>query len=81
VVVVGRAAPAAALAARIAHQHPGAFDVIRAASQSAAHQAITGRRAYGVIVVGTKAPQVLTASAASPGAAQMLAQLADEMSG
>ena len=62
VMVAGSAAPAA----QIAHQQPAEFDVIRVASEATARQAIIGRRAYGAIIVGGKAPLVLTASAASP---------------
>ena len=55
--------------------------MIRVPDQAAARQAVTGRRAYGAIVVGGQAPQVLTASAASPAVAQMLAQIAGQPSG
>ena len=81
VVIAGPARPAAAVAAQITRQHPAAFDVIRAPTEAAARRVITGRRAYGAIVVGGKAPQVLTASAASPVVAQLLTQIAGEMSG
>lgn len=81
VVVAGPAGPAAALATRITRERPGAFDLTRVPSQAAARRVITGRRAYGAIVVGGQAPQVLSASAASPAAAQLLTQLAGQMSG
>jgi hypothetical protein len=81
VVVAGPAGPADAVAAQIQHQRPAAFDVTWVPSQAAARQAITGRRAYGAIVVGGQAPQVLTASAASPAVAQMLTQIAGQMAG
>jgi hypothetical protein len=81
VVIAGPARPAAALAAQLTHEHPAAFDVIREPSQAAARRVITGRRAYGAIVVGGTTPQVLTASAASPAVAQLLTQIAGHMFG
>ncbi len=81
VVVAGPAAPAAAAARQISRAHPGAFRVIPAASAAQARQDITGRRAYGAIVVGGPSPLVLTASAASPAVAQLLAQVASQKAG
>jgi hypothetical protein len=81
VVVAGPGAPAAAVAREISREHPGAFHVIRAASAAQAREDITGRRAYGAIVVGGGPPLVLTASAASPAVAQLLTQVAGQMAG
>jgi hypothetical protein len=81
VVITGPARPAAALAAQLTGAHPAAFDVIQVDSQTAARQLITDRRAYGAIVAGGTAPLVLTAWAASPAVAQMLAQIAGPPAG
>lgn len=81
VVVAGPPAPAAAVAREISRTHPGAFRVITATSAAQARQDITGRRAYGAIVVGGPSPLVLTASAASPAVAQLLTEVAGQMAG
>jgi hypothetical protein len=79
--VAGPQATVTAVTGELTRAHPGAFHIIRAAGPAAARRAITGRRAYGAIVLGGRTPQVLTASAASPAAAQLLTQLAGQLAG
>lgn len=78
-VVAGPAAPVKAVTGELTRTHPGAFRIIQASDRSAARGDITGRRAYGAIVVGGPAPVVLTASAASPAVAQLLTQFASRL--
>jgi hypothetical protein len=54
------------------------FDVHRYADEGAARDAIEDREVYGAFVTGPGAPKVLTASAASPAVAQLLAHAAAE---
>jgi len=73
---VGVAGPSQATGAieqRLAERE-GAFEVHRYADESAARAAIEDRAVYGAIVAGPQGLTVLTASAASPLVAQLLAQ-------
>ena len=56
----------------------GAFEVHRYADEAAGREAIADREVYGAFVATESGPHVLTASAASPGVAQMLDHAADE---
>ncbi|GAA4140143.1 hypothetical protein [Actinomadura keratinilytica] len=71
---------AQAVAQRLEQQRPGAFDVKTLPDEAAAREALTDRDAYGAIVTTPQGPQVLVASAASPAVAQVLQQLAQNMS-
>lgn len=79
--VAGPQPAATAVTRQITRAHPGAFRIISAASPAMARRDITGRRAYGAIILGRGTPQVLTASAASPAAAQLLSQAAAQLAG
>lgn len=57
-------------------QAEGAFDVHRYPDAAAASRAIREREVYGAFVAGPRGLMVLTASAASPAVAQLLAQAA-----
>lgn len=71
---VGVAGPAAATAPlqQRFEEREGAFDVHRYDDADAARTAIEDRVVYGAVVVTPKGPELLTASAASPVAAQLL---------
>ncbi|WP_225727159.1 MULTISPECIES: hypothetical protein [unclassified Nocardia] len=71
----------AAVAGKLAGHDPGAFQITTATDESAARTAIADRKAYGAIVTGAGAPQVLVASAASPAVAQQLTGIAQQLSG
>ncbi len=58
---------------------PGAFDVNAYADEGAAREAVEGREIYGAFVAGTSGAKVLTASGASPAAAQSLTHAAGEV--
>ncbi|MCX5042705.1 hypothetical protein OG921_05930 [Aldersonia sp. NBC_00410] len=74
--------PQAAIVAEQLNAHsPGAFEIDTVADANAARAALADRDAYGVIVTGGGAPQVLVASAASPAVAQQLGQIAAQLSG
>ena len=71
-------APAPALAqlqSRLDAARPGAFELRAVADEAEARQAILSREVYGALLLTSGTPKVLTASAASPAAAQLLAQL------
>ncbi|WP_420595478.1 hypothetical protein [Deinococcus sp.] len=71
-------APAPALAqlqSRLDAARPGAFELRVLADEAEARQAILSREVYGALLLTSGTPKVLTASAASPAAAQLLAQL------
>ncbi|RMI47183.1 hypothetical protein EBO15_04475 [Actinomadura harenae] len=74
IVVAGPGADA--VAARLAHERPGMFDLRIRPDEASACAALTGRDAYGAIVVTPAGPRVLVASAASPVIAQQLGQMA-----
>jgi hypothetical protein len=72
VAVAGPAGPAAAAARAISRAHPGAFDIIRAASPAGARREITSRRAYGAIIAawaGTGLALVTFSAVRRPGSA------------
>lgn len=66
------------LTAGIEQHAPGTFDITPVDDRDAAVDAIEHRDAYGAIVLGQR-PEVLTASAASPVAAQALAGIAQQL--
>ncbi|WP_433478045.1 hypothetical protein ACQPZP_14010 [Spirillospora sp. CA-142024] len=67
---------AAAVADRLDHERPGAYDVGTRPDEAAARAALEDREAYGAIVTAPSGPKVLTASAASPVIAQQLGAMA-----
>lgn len=81
IAVAGPAGTVGHVQARLDMQDENAFDVIAVADREAAVAEVLDRRAYGAVVLGAEGPaEVLTASAASPVVAQLLAQLADGLS-
>jgi hypothetical protein len=78
--VAGPRAAVTSVTRQITRAEPGAFR-ITSTSPAGARRDITGRRAYGAIILGGKTPQLLTASAASPVVAQLLTQVIDKMAG
>jgi hypothetical protein len=79
---VGVAGPPGAVEAleqRLA-QREGAFEVERYRDEAAARAAIEDREVYGAFVAASGGAKVLTASAASPAVAQLLANAAAEQS-
>ncbi|RFU37033.1 hypothetical protein DZF91_35030 [Actinomadura logoneensis] len=64
------------VAAAIGHERPGMFDLKVRSDEASARRALTGRDAYGAIVVTPAGPRVLVASAASSMIAQQLGQMA-----
>lgn len=78
VALVGQPAQVAAIEAALSEKAPGTFAFTEAADRDAAVELIESREVYGAIVIG-RAPEVLTASAASPVVAQLLAGLAPVM--
>ncbi len=74
IAVAGTAEQTTAVEALLAENAPGAFAITDAADRDAAVDLIERRQAYGAIVLGGS-PEVLTASAASPAASQILVAL------
>ncbi len=80
--VVGDDAQVTQVEATVAEKADGAIALTRYDSRDDAVAAIERRESYGAIVLGaspTDAPEILTASAASPTVAQMLDELAHSM--
>ena len=73
--VAGPQASVSQVTAGLEQALPGGFEIKPVADRAAAVQAIEDRDAYGAIVLGEQSPEVLTASAAGPAVAQILAQL------
>jgi hypothetical protein len=73
--VAGPPAAVAQLTQRVEATRPGAFAFTTVADAAAAEAAIGDRRVYGALVAGPQGLTVLTAPAASPAVAQLLAQL------
>lgn len=74
--VAGPPPAAGALAAKLAAEQPGAFDVTVVADERAADTAIKDREVYGAIVLAPTGPALHVASAASPAVAALLTQAA-----
>ncbi|GLZ04341.1 membrane protein [Actinomadura sp. NBRC 104412] len=72
---------AAAVAGRLDRERPGAFEVTTVADEAAARAVLADYEAYGAIVTTPSGPKVLVASAASPMVAQLLTQVAQQLSG
>jgi hypothetical protein len=81
VAAVGPRAAVTKLTGSIDAAKPDAFRFIPAASAAQAEADITSRVAYGAIVVTSRGPRVLIASAASPAAASVLTDLAARVDG
>jgi hypothetical protein len=64
------------VAARLAAQHPGAFEITQVGDPAAADAKIKSREVYGAILVTAAGPEVHVASAAGPTVAQLLTQAA-----
>jgi hypothetical protein len=75
IALVGPSAQTSQLEKAFEMKSPGTFKFSTVADRSAAVDRIEARAAYGAIVIGQK-PEVITASAASPVVAQLLAGLA-----
>lgn len=75
VAVVGDGEQVSGVESALEKQQPGVFEFTRLPDRDAAVDAIESREVYGAIVPGAEA-EVLTATAASPVAAQMLAGVA-----
>ena len=75
IAVVGESAQVDQLESALANRSPDTFDFVGADDRDAAVHLIRTRTVYGAIVLG-KAPEVLTASAASPIVSQVLSSLA-----
>jgi hypothetical protein len=74
IVVAGPPQAAQGLTQGLARARPGAFAVTVVADDAAARNAVTGRTAYGAVVLGASGSTVYTASAASGTVAQALAE-------
>lgn len=71
--------PAAIATARTALEKTGAFDIRTATTRDDAVRNIRQRDTYGAVVLTGTTPEVLTASAASPVASQLLTGVAQKM--
>ncbi|GAA1878883.1 membrane protein [Pseudonocardia ailaonensis] len=74
--VAGPSAATGRVAAELEQRRPGAFTVVAVPDTAAAEALIRDREVYGAIDLSAGAPQVITASAASPLVAQALQALA-----
>ena len=83
VAITGPAQQVAAVTGKIDLAQPGAFRLVPASSPGQATADVTGRRAYGAIMLTGAAtpPKILVASAASPAVANILTSLANHMNG
>ncbi len=82
IVVAGPPDAVEQVQARLGSQDGDAFDVVAVADRAAAVADVLDRRAYGAVVLGADGPtEVLTASAASPVVAELLAGLAEGLGG
>jgi hypothetical protein len=79
IAVAGPAEQVAHVVDGLEQNRPGAFEVVAVDDRDAAVELIETRDVYGAIVLGAE-PEVLTASAASPAAAQLLTALAAQLS-
>jgi hypothetical protein len=79
VVVAGPAPAATALADRLRTARPGAFAITTAPDAAAADGALRDRRAYAAFVITASGPSLHIASAASPTAAALLTQAAQQV--
>jgi hypothetical protein len=79
IAVAGPAEQVAHVVDGLEQNKPGAFEVVTVDDRAAAVELIETREVYGAIVLGAE-PEVLTASAASPAAAQLLSALASQLS-
>jgi hypothetical protein len=80
IAVAGPAAQVVQVTGAIVQIADGAFEITTVEDRDAAVDAIEHREVYGAIVLG-QSPEVLTASAASPVAAQALAAVAAQLQG
>ena len=74
IAVVGQSTVVNPMVGGLTAAHPGAFAIRQLGDAAAAQAAITDRQVYGAIVADRTGVSVLTASAASPAVAQLLAQ-------
>lgn len=81
IVVAGPAEAAGSVLTTLELNASGAFAPTVVADREAATKAIADRDAYGAIVLGPDGTEVLTASAASPAVAQILAQVGGRLPG
>lgn len=78
IAVAGPTEAVSAVEATVDERSPGAIAFTEVDDRDAAVEAIEAREAYGAIVLGTE-PEVLTASAAGPAIAQLLAGVATQL--
>ena len=78
--VVGTSPAGEQIALSLQQKDPGAFDVTLYGSDAAARSAIENRQVYGAFEVGSGNLTALTASAASSSVAQLMTQVADNIS-
>jgi len=76
IAVAGPPAASERVAAELGQRRPGAFEIVAVPDTAAAEAAIRDREVYGAIDLSGGAPQVITATAASPLVAQSLQALA-----
>jgi hypothetical protein len=76
IAVAGPPPATAALAGKLAAEHPGAFEVTPVADANAADALIRDREVYGAIVVAPAGAEVHVASAAGPAVSALLSQAA-----
>jgi hypothetical protein len=79
VVVAGPAAATGPVVDRLRTERPGAFDVGTAPDAAAADRALRDRQAYAAFVLGPAGVELHVASAASPTAAALLSQAAQQL--
>jgi hypothetical protein len=78
IAVAGPPQAVSAVEETVDERSPGAIAFTEVDDRAAAAEAIEAREAYGAIVLGTE-PEVLTATAASPAVAQLLADIATQL--
>ena len=78
IAVAGPADAVSAVEATVDERSPGTIAFTEVDDRDAAVEAIEAREAYGAIVLGSE-PEVLTATAASPAVAQLLAGVATQL--
>jgi hypothetical protein len=76
IAIAGPPAATAPVAAELAADHPGAFEVKLVADAAAADATIKDRSAYGAILLGPRGPELHVASAAGPTVSALLTQAA-----
>lgn len=76
IAVAGPAGAVAQIRTALEQRLPGGFEITEVADTAAAEQLVRDRQVYGAVVLGSGAPQVIVASAASTAVAQTLQTMA-----